>query len=382
MKAFERRLGVFIEKETSQGKHLQRIAWLDDEEKCSVCGGNADEEQHIQECYDDDYHKWKPSFNEVAFLSQRLSGLVLVLHKKDCLDLPDKHYRTIECTPTPTTERVAKALVKLAPNAITALTWLRELSDGFQYREEVDGVDPCPVCASSETPGKTEVWCDPEDEDRTFEMIDMLDSDYVETLVKKLIECPTCEGSAEVPHKVRVTREVPCPKDIALVDLLDENEDQGRLVIFAGFRGSIDRVTNLCLRQKWAVVQVDGRGWKTFNMDGETQLQTDPLEYWADTHGNRRVAFVAHPQSGGLGLTLVESRMAVFFSNDFRAESRCQAEERVYRLGTDINRGATVVDLLHLKTDAKVRDTLRQNRKLELMTLGEMSEALGVSDED
>lgn len=380
MKAFERRLGIFIEKETSQGKHLQRTSWLDDENKCAVCGGYADEEQHNPDLFHDDYHKWEPSFNEVAFLNDRLQGLVLVLHKKDCLDLPEKHYRTIECTPTPTTNRVAKALVKLAPNAITGLTWLRELSDGFQYREEVEGVDPCPVCGGTENLGKTEVWCDPEDEERTFEMIDLLDPVYAATLEKRLIECPTCEGSAEVPHKIRVAREVPCPKDNALVDLLDEHEDQGRLVIFAGFTGSIDRITKLCLRQKWAVVRVDGRGWKTFDMDGTPQLQVDPLEYWADTHGNRRVAFVAHPQSGGMGLTLTEARAAVFYSNDWRPESRLQAEDRIHRLGTNENLGATIIDLVHLPTDARVRDVLRQNRRLELMTLGEMSEALGVED--
>lgn len=381
MKMFERRLGVFIEKETSQGKHLQRVSWLDDEKKCAVCGGYKDEEQHDRDLFCDDYHDWEPSVNEVAFLRERLQGLVLVLHKKDCLDLPEKYYRTIECTPTPTTNRVAKALVKLAPNAITGLTLLRELSDGFQYREEIDGTDPCPVCASSETPGKAEVWVDPEDEDRTFEMVDMLDPDYVLTLEKRLIECPTCEGSAEVPHKVRTVREVPCPKDNALVELLDEHEDQGRLVIFAGFTGSIDRITKLCLRQKWAVVRVDGRGWKTFDMDGKTLHQTDPLEYWADTNGNRRVVFVAHPQSGGMGLTLTESRSAVFYSNDFRAESRVQAEGRIHRLGTDENLGATIIDLIHLQTDARVRDILRQNRKLELMTLGDLEATVGVSDD-
>lgn len=382
MKSFERRMGIFVEKETSQGKHLQRVAWLDDEDKCAVCGGYKDAEQHSQDLFAEDYHNWEPSENEVAYLNERLQGLVLVLHKKDCLDLPEKHYRTIECPMTPTTERVAKALAKIAPNVITGLTWLRELSDGFQYRDEIDGTDPCPICAKGDTPGQTEVWCDPEDEDRQFEMVDMLDPEYVETLEKKLVECPTCEGSTEVPHKIRVTREVPCPKDKALVELLDENDEQGRLVVFAGFTASIDRITKLCLKQKWAIVKVDSRGWKVWDMDGLYLPKEDPLEYWADTSKNRRVAFVAHPQSGGMGLTLVESRMAVFYSNDFNPESRSQAEDRIHRLGTDMNLGATIVDLIHLPTDARVRDILRQNRKLELMTLGDLEATVGPPDEN
>jgi hypothetical protein len=35
--------------------------------------------------------------------------------------------------------RVAQAMVQAAPNTITGLTWLRELSDGFQYKEVKDG---------------------------------------------------------------------------------------------------------------------------------------------------------------------------------------------------------------------------------------------------
>ena len=380
MKAFERRLGIFAEVETSQGKHLKRLSWRDDEAKCSICGGYVNEEQHLTEAYAEDYHPWQESFNEVAFLKERLEGLVLVLHKKDCLDLPEKIYRSVICEPTPTVERVAKALVKLAPNAITGLTWLRELSDGFQYREEVDGTDPCPVCGDGETPGQTEVWVDPEDSDRTFEMVDLLDAEYAATLEKTLIECPTCSGSAEVPHKVRVVKEVPCPKDRAIVDLLDENEDQGRLVIFAGFTGSLERLVKLCAKQKWSVIRIDGRGWKVYDMDGKPIMVKNPLDYWADVAGNHRVVIVAHPKSGGMSLTLTESRMAVFYSNDWDPESRSQAEARIHRMGTDENLGATIVDLIHLPSDARVRDVLKDNRRLELMTLGEIAEPLGVTE--
>jgi SNF2 family DNA or RNA helicase len=378
MKAFEYRLGVFVEKTIPQGTIHQRATWLDDEDKCAVCGGYKDEEQHLEMAFEDDYHQWEPSFNEVAYLKERLEGLVLVLHKKDCLDLPEKIYRTVQCEPTPTTERVAKALVKIAPNAITGLTQLRELSDGFQYREKVDGTEPCPVC----TDGKAEIWVDPDDPDRKFEMTDMLDPEYVDTLHKVSMVCPTCEGSVEVPHRIRVVKEVPCPKDHALVELLEENEEQGRLVVFAGFTGSLDRVVRICQNEKWAVVRVDGRGWKTWDVDGTPLMPDNPLDFWADTERHPRVVFVAHPKSGGMSLTLTESRMAVFFSNDFDPESRSQAEDRIHRLGTDENLGATIVDLIHLPTDERVRNILRDNRRLELMTLGEMKASVGVSEEE
>jgi SNF2 family DNA or RNA helicase len=186
--------------------------------------------------------------------------------------------------------------------------------------------------------------------------------------------CTKCEGSGEVPHMVRETKQIKSPKDQAVRDLLVEVADQGRQVIFAGFRGSIDRVVALCHAQSWDVVRVDGRGWKVMRHDGEID-RTKPLDYWADLD-NDRVVFVAHPESGGMGLTLTESRMAVFYSNDFKPESRSQAEDRIHRIGTDMNRGATIVDLFHLGTDKKVLDVLKDNRRLEKMTLTDMKDAL------
>ena len=54
---------------------------------------------------------FKPSKNEVAYLHERLKGLVTIKHKKDCLDLPDKRYRKIICKPTASLCRVAESIV-------------------------------------------------------------------------------------------------------------------------------------------------------------------------------------------------------------------------------------------------------------------------------
>jgi SNF2 family DNA or RNA helicase len=321
-----------------------------------------------------DFHKFAPGKNEVAYLEDRLKGLVVVKHKKDCLDLPDKQYRIVTCEPNQTTLRVAKSLFDTAPSVITGLTALRELSDGFQYREKVDGTTKCPVCED----GTTEVWQDPEEEDKIFEMIDMLDDEYIETLEKITVTCPTCNGKQEVPRKVRVTREVPTPKEAALVDLLEENDEQGRIVIFAGFTGSLDRIIKTCQKEGWSTVRCDGAGWRVEDRDGKKLSgKTDPMEYWADTEQNTKVAFVAHPQSGGLSLTLTEARMSVFWSNDFNPESRSQAEDRIHRIGMDENKGATIVDLIHLPTDLNIRTVLKDNRRLELLSMGDIESVLG-----
>lgn len=354
-KTFEWRLSLMEKQKKPDGFFWHRITWLDNEEKCAICGGLVELPPPPED--DDDYippplckcSSHTPSINEVAYLDQRLKGLALPFLKKDCLDLPEKQYREIRCEPTRTIKRVAESLAELAPTAIQALTWLRELSDGFQYVETEACREAC-VCTCG-GPGPTGAGgCEP-------------DSD-----------CDICGGSGGVPVMVRGTKMIPCPKDQVVKDLLEECEDQGRIVIFAGFTGSIDRVRELCLSQKWDVVQVDGRGWKIFGPDKDYCRNTKALEHWSGDA--KRVVFLAHPQSGGLGLTLTESRMAVYYSNDFNPESRSQSEDRIHRMGMDTNRGATIVDIYHLPSDEHVRNVLKNNRRLELMTLGEVQETL------
>jgi SNF2 family DNA or RNA helicase len=402
-KAFEQRLRIFEKRTIDGSTFYSPVAWRDDEGRCDECGQfewieNEDPDDIEREgrwkldafgerlihpnhdpdaeLFGGDSHPHVPSKNEVAFLHERLDGLVLPLAKKDCWDLPDKQYREVVLEPTTTIKRVAKALLSAATTAIQGITWLRELSDGFQYKQEVDPdkpVKPCPVCKGE---GECEQWFH---EGEQIEAQDLDHHDLHENPLeyeKKLATCEICEGKGEVENLIKTTKEIRCPKEQAVRDLLEENEDQGRLVIFAGFRGSIDRIVKICHKQEWDVVRVDGRGWKVMKADGNnpTAKSVKPLHYWNDVDVNPRVVFVAHPESGGMGLTLTQSRMAVFYSNDFKPESRMQAEDRIHRPGIDENKGATIVDLFHLGSDRKVLNVLRDNRRLEQMTLGELQE--------
>lgn len=362
-KAMEERMAFMVQQSYDSGTFKKRIGWKDDECKCAECGEFEAEGPHqLDECADpEDYHAFKPSKNEVAYLNERLKGLVITKHKKDCLSLPDKRYRKIICKPTASALRVAEAVVQSAPNAITGMTLLRELSDGFQYREVQDGVVPCRQC----TDGMIAEWSGPDD--RTYQAIDMLDPVLVAQLKKQLITCPTCNGSREVAKMVRITREVPCPKDAALKMLLDESEEVGRIVIFAGFTGSVDRVVRLCLKERWNVVRCDQGNFQILGEDATEE----PLDYWANME-HPRVAFVANPESGGQSLTLTESRMVVYWSNSWKPEYRVQSEDRVHRIGMDLNKGCVIVDLIHFPSDERVLQVVRANRRLELMTMGEI----------
>lgn len=379
VKALESRMAFMVQKSFDSGTFWQTIGWRDDERKCAVCGEFVEAPCHQNDNFLEedgvDYHPFKPSKNEVAYLHDRLKGLVVIKHQKECLNLPEKRYRRIVCKPTASTMRVAKTLMEAAPNAVTGMTNLRELSDGFQYREVQDGMRTCPLCKGTR---EIDEWVNPEG--NTYQSIEMLPEDLVANLQKRAIQCPRCRGQGLVDQKKRVAREVACPKKRALRNLLDENEETGRLVVFAGFTGSVDRVVRICHAEGWEVVRCDGRGFLVTKADGTTITDIPPLDYWADLENNLRVAFVAHPESGGMSLTLTEARMAVYWSNSFKPEYRIQSEERIHRKGMDENLGCTIVDLIHLPTDDRVLEVIRANRKLELMTMGELTHDINWDD--
>lgn len=380
-KALKERLAFMVDQTFDDAVVKTLKGWKDDENKCAECGDLYDEGNHEPtDSFNDfeemaraeQYHKFTKSVNEVAFMYERLDGLVTVLHKKDVLDLPDKIYEIDVCEPSPSVLRAAQALMEAAPNAITGMTWLREVSDGFMYKDVEDGTKKCNICTESEQPGKVQEWFDPENPEQGFEAIDFLDEEFVSRLQTRWIDCKRCGGSQQMKKFKKITKEIPCPKEQKLAERLEQCEETGRIVIFAGFQGSLDRIEKLCHKNQWDVVRCDGRGWHVTTKENKVVRTDEPLRYWLD-FSNQRVAFVAHPQSGGLSLNLTESRMAVFYSNDFNPESRSQAEDRVHRMGMDENRGCKIVDIFHLPSDTRVRQILRENRKLELMTMGEFS---------
>lgn len=374
----ETRLGFMMQQQLPDNLINIRIGWKDNEKKCMQCTKSLEEGAHQWDMDNPDkpHHTFESSFNEVAYMYERLKGLVVIIHKKDVLQLPEKVYEIDYCEPSASILRVAKTLVQSAPNVITGLTWLRELSDGFMYKDVPDGTQTCPTCTNSEQVGKVKAWFDPKYPNDPIQAVDMLDEDYVAKLETTFIECPRCKGTKQIIKTKRVSKEIPCPKEEKLKTRLAQCEESGRIVIFAGFQGSIDRIRQICQKEGWDVVQCDGRGWQVFGQGGK-KINTDkPLHYWSDLEYNPQVAFIAHPASGGLSLNLTESQMIVYWSNDFNPESRSQSEDRIHRKGMDENKGCKIVDIYHLPTDKKVHSVLKDNRKLELLTMGQITTCL------
>lgn len=357
---FTARLSIMEQQEDGSGtKFNKHVAWKDGNSKvCGTCGKASDDLVH-HELLHGRYHGFTPIVNEVARLYKSLSGLAYVKFKKDCLDLPEKVRRIIRIRPTIDLLRAAKMVQAGCSTVIQSLTMMRELSDGFQYRNVRDDLRPCDACAGNK----------------------------VRHALSGPIPCEFCADASGQPtgriFKIRQEIvEVDSPKLDVVSDLLDENEEIGRIVMYAGFTASLDRLCRHVKAQGWEWIRVDSGGWRT-SLPGA--LLGEPIK-WDDItlnkefqdpdSKNKKIAFIANPGSAGMGLTLTAASMIVYVSNDFSGESRIQSEERCHRAGMDTNRGCTIVDLFLLPTDEKVHDNLQRKRELQSMSLGEVNDSI------
>lgn len=367
---FKERLAVIGKGENAIGGIFPKlITWRDDESKCKICGLLKDDPSHdVTYSIEKDWHPWTPGINEVAKLYKRMSGLVTVKLKKDCLSLPEKQFKTIKCKPNYNVINAAKLLVAKGSTAIKTLTLMRELSDGFQYEEEAIGEETCPLCKGKRTQldwvyiGSEEKW---EEASVNIALGDCWKQEER--------SCNACSGTGKVTSYTRVPTQVACPKEDVLKDLLDEYEEVGRLVIYAGFTGSVDRCCEIAKQAGWNFIRVDGRGW-TSDLPGKPE---ELLKIFQNKNYelNQKlgIAFIGQPGAAGMGLTLTAACAIVYYSNDFNAESRAQSMDRIHRPGMDKNRGATIIDIVHLPTDQLVIDNLNKKKKLQGLTMGELS---------
>lgn len=162
------------------------------------------------------------------------------------------------------------------------------------------------------------------------------------------------------------------PKDDVLRDILDEHSEVGRLVVYAGFRESVENVAAICKAEGW-------EPWVMYGGTHRAPLGMDFQQAYTEFQNPdkcEKMVFVAHPKSGGMGLTLTASPSILYYSNDFDGESRIQSEDRIHRIGMDENRGATIIDIFYLPTDELVLDALRRKENVQNITMARIKAVL------
>ena len=379
---FRDRLAVIETKQSITGMSFPSlVTWRDDDLKCQICGMYPDHSNHdSMGAVLNDFakvHKYVRGSNEVAKLYRRMNGLVGVWDKRTCLDLPDKIYRLIKVEPNQETLNAARIITARAASGVIGAYLLRELSDGFQYTEIEIGEKRCDLCNGR---GSTIVPI-PRVSQEVIDDYLASGGDSDEMYEDQEVSCSNCGGGGSVPNMQREAIQIPSPKEDVVNGLLEEYEDIGRIVFYAGFTGSVDRLTQIISKKDWKIIRVDGRGWTSFGMKGVTR----PVRLLQEFQNPKRseydkIAYVSQASSGGMGLTLTASPVIIYYSNDFNGESRMQSEERIHRIGMDQQRGATIIDIIHLPTDLKILDALKKRRRLQSMSLGEFQDVLNDSE--
>ena len=352
------------------GSYPKLVAYRDSTDRCKICGQLKDHLDHDPVGLGlPDNHEYQQGVNEVHRLYRRMTGLVDVKFKSDCLaDLPDKIYKIIRCKPTQKTLNLAKLVQAKAPSTIQAITLLRELSDGFQYQYSEAGVQICTSCGG----GRTETYYVKNGEELDIQQV-LANNESIEQFAAERA-CSYCSGSGIIPGFMKTVKEVTSEKEAVVKSLLEEHEEVGRIVIYAGYTVSIDKLVKLVRDECWEVIRADGRGW--FSPSLETDPKAMIMCFQNPTVLHPKIAFIGHPGAAGMGLTLTASPTIVYYSNDFNAESRIQSEDRIHRLGMDANKGATIIDILNLPTDELILNNLKNKRRLQHMSMGELQAAL------
>jgi hypothetical protein len=163
------------------------------------------------------------------------------------------------------------------------------------------------------------------------------------------------------------------PKDQALMDLLERHEASGRFITYAAYTASVDKCVQLGLNAGWQVLRCDGRGFCLSPKGAYSTTEEALLALQRPGTEDDRLCFVGQPGAGGMGLNMQGVSALCFYSNDFNAESRWQAEARPQRPG---NAGLTIYDLINLPTDLYVTSNLQAKKSLQTTTIDEIRKAL------
>jgi len=254
--------------------------------------------------------------DELKKLSKNLAPIVLVKKKKDCMDLPDKIFEKIYCEVKPEDLNVAEALLKLCSTGIEALERLREFSDGFQY-QIVDNT-------------RKTTWF----------------------------------GSP----KIQIVKEL-------LEFYAKENGGPGRLVIYAAFQATVNKLCETVKECKWSFGCIDGRGWAGYITPSDCQSESSNILELFDDDFIENMCIIANPRCVH-GLSLTKTECLVYYSNDFSVDARIQSLERRDRPGMSKEKGTRIVDIINLPVDKLIVDKLDAKISLQNTTLEEIQNCL------
>lgn len=126
------------------------------------------------------------------------------------------------------------------------------------------------------------------------------------------------------------------PRKDALHDLLEDLTPGSKVIVWATFHQNYADIRDVCDKLKVKFVELHGEvGGKLRNENIEA-FNNDP---------EVRV-LIGHPGSGGIGVNLIASDVAIFYSRNFSLEQYIQSEGRNYRGGSDRHEKVTHYEII------------------------------------
>ena len=138
----------------------------------------------------------------------------------------------------------------------------------------------------------------------------------------------------------------PNPRIACLRDVVQDL--QGQFIVWAKFTRDVDAILALLEDMDITACRFDGE--VDHDSRGEARL---------GFREGRYRAFVAKPSCAGEGLTLTESKTAIYYTQSYSLGDRLQSEDRQHRIGTDS--AVNYIDIIAQNTiDGKIVEALRQ----------------------
>lgn len=278
---------------------------------------------------------WKE--DEIKALGKRLRPICLLKTRDECFNFPDKIYDIIHTTPSQTLMATAITLLDSSESVLIGIEKCRQLSDGFQYKHETS-----PITGKEEISG-----------------VDWIGS-----------------------PKIKIIEEL-------LNFYAFENGGPGRLIIYAGYRAMIDKLTEVVKHQGWAAAPIhqgtlsrsDSVGYQGTVRIGKsngkvTKVCGDIIDDFQDRPSeDGNMCIITNPARIH-GLTLTRTEALVYYSNTYDRDARQQSEDRRDRPGMDITKGTRIVDIINLPTDLRVKEALETSEGLAGLTMEGLKECL------
>jgi SNF2 family DNA or RNA helicase len=150
------------------------------------------------------------------------------------------------------------------------------------------------------------------------------------------------------------------PKKIALKELLSDVAHGSKVIVWSIFRDTYGDIEEVCKQLKLGYVFCTG---------DQTKNQKDEnLDVFRNDEECK--ILIGNQQAMGVGVTVIESNVSVYYSRNFSLELDLQSQGRNYRGGSDIHEKVTRYDLnIKNSIDSEVSSALQDKQQIGLETL-------------